>query len=149
LAGQPTQYMEAQLKAFRDRTRADPPAIGYMWGMASQLDDETIKEIASYYASQSIRAIPTNQHAALSLGKEIYERGMAAHGIPACSICHGPAARGSATAPRLAGQHPEYLAKQLAFFKTKLRGNDAVMAALCAELTTEQMQAVAAYAASR
>ena len=149
LAGQPPGYVEVQLKSFRDRTRADPPAMAYMWGMASQLDDETIKDLASYYASQAARAIPTNQNAPLRLGKEIYERGVADHGVPACKTCHGAAARGNATVPRLAGQHPEYLAKQLTFFKTKLRGNDPVMAAVCAELTTEQMQAVAVYASSR
>ena len=30
LAGQHPQYVEAQLKSFRDRTRADPAAITYM-----------------------------------------------------------------------------------------------------------------------
>jgi cytochrome c553 len=149
LAGQPPQYMEAQLKSFRDRTRADPPAMAYMWGMASQLDDETIKDLASYYASRAPRAIPTSQIAPASLGKEIYERGLGTHGAPSCLACHGAAAQGSGPIPRLAGQHREYLAKQLAFFKTKLRGNHAVMAAVCAELTVEQMQAVATYAASR
>jgi cytochrome c553 len=148
LAGQLPQYIEAQLKSFRNRTRADPPAVAYMWGMASQLDDETIKDVANYYASQAARTIQANQNAALALGKEIYERGVAERGVPACSTCHGAAARGSATAPRLAGQHPEYLVKQLSFFKTKLRGNDPVMAAVCAELTVDQMQAVAVYASS-
>jgi cytochrome c553 len=66
LAGQLPQYIEAQLKSFRDRTRADPPAITYMWGMASQLDDETIKELASYYASRGARAVPVGQIAAAS-----------------------------------------------------------------------------------
>jgi cytochrome c553 len=141
--------MEAQLKSFRDRTRADPPAIAYMWGMASQLDDETIKDLASYYASRAPRAIPTSQIALASLGKEIYERSLGTHGAPPCLACHGAGAQGSGAIPRLAGQHPEYLAKQLAFFKTKLRGNHAVMVAVCAELTVEQMQAVATYAASR
>ena len=121
LAGQPPQYTEAQLKSFRDRTRADPPALGYMWGMASQLDDETIKDLASYYASRAPRAIPTKKMASASLGKEIYERGPDTRRAPACLACHGAAAQGHRTIPRLAGQHPEYLAKQLVFFKTKLR----------------------------
>jgi cytochrome c553 len=141
--------MEAQLKAFRDKTRADPPAMAFMWGMASQLDDEMIKDLASYYASRAPRAVPTSQVALASLGKEIYERDVGTHGAPSCLACHGAAAQGSGTAPRLAGQHPEYLAKQLAFFKTKLRGNHAVMAAVCADLTVEQIQAVAVYAATR
>ncbi len=149
LAGQPPQYVEAQLKSFRDRTRADPPAMEFMWGMAAQLDDQTIRDIATYYASQAVQARPISQSAAMSLGQEIYEYGVAEHGVPACNTCHGEAAEGNATAPRLAGQHPEYLARQLIFFKRRLRGNDPVMAAVCAELTAEEMQAVAVYAASR
>jgi cytochrome c553 len=149
LAGQPAAYLEAQLKTFRDKTRADPPAMAYMWGMASQLDDATIKDIATYYASRAARATPTGPSASLTFGKEIYERGIAASLVPACGGCHGAAAQGNATAPRLAGQHPEYLVKQLAFFKTKLRGGDPVMVAACAQMTAEQMQAVALYASSR
>ena len=37
LAAQTPQYLEAQLKAFRDRSRADPHAQAFMWGMAAQL----------------------------------------------------------------------------------------------------------------
>jgi len=48
LAGQQAQYLEEQLKAFRDRTRADPMAQAYMWGMSSQLDDRTISALAAY-----------------------------------------------------------------------------------------------------
>ncbi len=42
LAGQQKDYIEAQLKAFRDHTRADPHAKTYMWGMAARLSDPTI-----------------------------------------------------------------------------------------------------------
>jgi len=149
LAGQSAQYVEAQLKSFRDRTRADPPAMAYMWGMAAQLDDATIKGLATFYASREAQAVSHRPSPALELGKEIYERGLPANGVPPCGSCHGAAARGNATVPRLAGQHPEYLFKQLAFFKAKLRGNDPVMAAVCAEMTDEQMRTVAAYASSR
>src|SRR6516164_4411449 len=39
LAGQRAEYLETQLKAFRDKTRADPHAHTYMWGMAAHLSD--------------------------------------------------------------------------------------------------------------
>src|ERR1700676_4883446 len=42
LAAQTATYIEAQLKAFKDQSRADPDAQAYMWGMASQLSDTTI-----------------------------------------------------------------------------------------------------------
>src|ERR1700674_5920442 len=49
LAGKNDNYLAAQLKAFRAQTRGDPDAVGYMWGMAGQLDDETIDALAQYY----------------------------------------------------------------------------------------------------
>jgi cytochrome c553 len=52
LAGQSANYLATQLKAFRAESRGDPDAIGYMWGMASQLDDVTIAALADYYAQQ-------------------------------------------------------------------------------------------------
>ncbi len=42
LAAQTAPYIELQLHAFKDQTRADPDAQAYMWGMASQLSDSTI-----------------------------------------------------------------------------------------------------------
>ena len=51
LAGQQKDYIVAQLQAFRDKTRADPHAQTYMWGMAARLSDATIDGIATYYGS--------------------------------------------------------------------------------------------------
>src|ERR1700731_1925976 len=53
LAAQTAPYLQAQLQAFRDQTRADPDALAYMWGMASQLSNETIEAIAAYYSTQA------------------------------------------------------------------------------------------------
>ena len=50
LAGQNAHYLAAQLKAFRAQTRGDPDAVGYMWGMAGELDDATVDALAAYYA---------------------------------------------------------------------------------------------------
>src|SRR5262249_29074941 len=101
------------------------------------------------YASQAAKPNPVKPDVSVAFGKDIYERGVAENLVPACAGCHGGAAQGNATAPRLAGQHPEYLIKQLTFFKAKLRGNDPVMVAACAQMTAEQMRAVALYASSR
>src|SRR6516162_2407427 len=48
LAGQHANYLAAQLKAFRSQSRGDPDAIGYMWGMAAELDDATIDALGAY-----------------------------------------------------------------------------------------------------
>ena len=47
LAGQQKDYLVAQLQAFRDKTRADPHAQTYTWGMAARLSDENIDAIAA------------------------------------------------------------------------------------------------------
>src|SRR5271170_2474018 len=53
LAGQNANYLSTQLKAFRGQTRGDPDAIGYMWGMAGNLENGTIDALAQYYAGQT------------------------------------------------------------------------------------------------
>ena len=47
LAAQQKDYLVAQLQAFRDKTRADPHAQTYTWGMAARLSDENIDAIAA------------------------------------------------------------------------------------------------------
>ena len=70
--------------------------------------------------------------------------------VLACGSCHGPAAEGKDAIPRLAGQHAPYLVKQLVYFKSLLRANAPIMHAAVGEnMTLRQMEAVAAYVASK
>ena len=144
LAGQSPAYLVAQLKAFRAQTRGDPDAIGYMWGMASQLDDESIDALGAYYATQ--RAAPPGGGDAplIARGREIYQHGIASAGVPACSTCHGADAHGSADFPRLAGQHAQYVLKQLASFQSNMR-KVAIMHGVAQNLRVPEMRAVAAF----
>ena len=62
-----------------------------------------------------------------------------------CSACHGTDGNSVITAnPKLAGQHPEYLAKQLTEFKSGKRAN-AVMSGMASALSDEDMKNLAAY----
>jgi cytochrome c553 len=144
LAGQNANYLAAQLKAFRAQTRSDPDAIGYMWGMAGNLEDGTIDALAQYYARQTPGGGRTTDPALVARGKAIYEQGLAAVGVPACAACHGPDAHGMADFPRLAGQHAQYVLKQLNSFQSNMR-NVAVMHGVAQGLKTEEMSAVAAF----
>lgn len=144
LAGQNANYLAAQLKAFRAQTRGDPDAIGYMWGMAAQLDDATIEALAAYYAAQKAEPSATGAGVTVSRGREIFEHGVAAQGVPACSSCHGPDAHGLQDFPRLAGQHGQYVLKQLASFQSNMR-NVAVMHGVAQNLNLDDMDAVAAF----
>lgn len=56
LAGQQRDYLVAQLKAFRDHSRADAAARTYMWGMAADLTDADIDTLADYYSRQGSSA---------------------------------------------------------------------------------------------
>jgi cytochrome c553 len=144
LAGQSAPYIELQLHAFKDQSRADPDAQAYMWGMASQLNDVTISGLASYFAAQPAAAGTPGNPALIAQGRKVYEEGVPARQIPPCATCHGPRAQGMATFPRLAGQHAPYLLKQLLVIQSVLRMAP-VMHGVVKDLTRDQMQAVVAY----
>ena len=60
-----------------------------------------------------------------------------------CAACHGADGNSAITLnPKLAGQHPEYLLKQLNNFKEGKRAN-AVMASMVANLTPDDMKSLA------
>ena len=67
-----------------------------------------------------------------------------------CAACHGADGNSVAPAnPKLAGQVPEYLAKQLADFKANKDRKNAVMLGMASGLSTDDMRNVAAYYASQ
>jgi cytochrome c553 len=66
-----------------------------------------------------------------------------------CGACHtADGSRGSPANPILAGQHPEYLAKQLQEFKSGKR-NSVVMKGFAGTLSDDDMRHVAAFYASK
>jgi cytochrome c553 len=80
------------------------------------------------------------------VGRYIYNRGNSFSGVPSCASCHGPTAQGSATLPRLAGQHAAYTERQLKLFNQRERTNDnAVMHSIASKLSELETKAVASY----
>jgi predicted CxxxxCH...CXXCH cytochrome family protein len=144
LAGQSAQYIELQLHAFKDQSRADPDAQAYMWGMAARLDDALIKALAQYFATQPVAAGAPGDAALLAEGKRIYSMGIPARQVPPCNTCHGAHGEGIGPFPRLAGQHAPYLLKQLLVIQSVLR-TAPVMHGVIKDLNTNQMNAVATY----
>jgi cytochrome c553 len=144
LAAQTAPYLEAQLKAFRDQTRADPDAQAYMWGMAAQLNDEKIAAVAAHYAAQAPAAGRGGDAKLVARGKAIFQQGVPEKAIVACGTCHGEHAQGNGPIPRLAGQHAPYLLKQMLVIQSVLRLAP-VMHGVIKDLSRDQMQAVAAY----
>jgi len=147
LAGQQAEYLENQLLAFRDHSRADPHAHTYMWGMAAHLDDQTIHGVAAYYASQRPAAGEPASPEAARAGAVIFTQGVERREVPACAGCHGDHAEGQGPYPRLAGQHASYLTDQLHHFRTNARANE-TMHQNALNLTEEEIAALSAYLSS-
>lgn len=144
LAAQTAPYIELQLHAFKDQTRADPDAQAYMWGMASQLDDASISGLANYFSKQPAAEGRSGNAALVVQGKQIFAEGVPERQIPPCASCHGAKAEGNGPFPRLAGQHAPYLLKQLLVIQNVLR-TAPVMHGVIKDLNRDQMQAVVAY----
>ena len=118
LAAQQPAYIVAELKEFRSHSRQDPEGFEYMWGIARRLTDDQIDAIAGYYAALP----PAHQRAEgsesqISEGRRLFTEGAPDRGVPACNTCHGAQGQGQATFPRIAGQHADYIAKQLHVFQ--------------------------------
>jgi cytochrome c553 len=148
LAGQQKDYIEVQLKAFRDKKRADPHAHTYMWGMAAHLSDETITGVAAYFASKPPVKGEPGDPALMEAGKKIFENGIDAQSVPACMACHGEHGEGNGAFPRLGGQHFDYLVEQLTNFASNARANE-IMHENSKNLTPDEARAVATYLAAQ
>ena len=148
LAAQRKGYLEAQIDAFRKRTRAEKDAHDFMWGIAGNLDEAIIGSIAAYYASQPPAPGRSDDPTLIAKGKELFDKGVPDRGIPACMACHGADAAGVADFPRLAGQHAKYVVKQLNYIQSLVRAAP-VMHGIVKDLAPAEIQAVAAYVQSR
>ncbi|MCX8145445.1 MAG: cytochrome c4 [Azovibrio sp.] len=151
LAGQVQDYIYKQLvnfKAVDGKPAARNNAI--MAGMVAALSDEDMKNVAAWYAQQTLKPAVATQEALIARGKQLWRAGDAAKGIPACAGCHGPAGKGlPAQYPRLAGQFPEYTEAQLKSFRSGERANDPerMMRDIADRLSDSDIKAVAEYAA--
>jgi cytochrome c553 len=105
-----------------------------MQAMAANLTDEDMTNLAVYYASQP--AVSGKADADLVKSGQVK--------AAMCQGCHGSAGQGNGQFPRLAGQRPDYLVKQLNSFKEGKRSNGQ-MKAVAGSLSEEDMKALAAY----
>ncbi len=147
LAGQQTQYIENQLRAFIERRRKN----SYMYNVAHVLSPDMQGALAKYFNALNSKPLAGAPVALVAKGKIIYEEGDPNTNVPACMACHGGEAKGQQEIPRLAGQLPDYIFNKLVNWN-KERGQDqrhpdisAIMLPTSHNLTKSQMQAVAAY----
>lgn len=145
LAGQQPGYLVSQLENFRNHHRSDPEGFEYMWGISHKLSDGQIKGLADYFSKQAPRPFAVVDAQRMAAGKEIYENGVPAKETPPCKTCHGPRAEGLASFPRLAGQHRDYLVKQLQVFRGTEGRPGTPMKQVTHLLSDQEMRAVADY----
>ncbi|HEU4777455.1 MAG TPA: c-type cytochrome [Telluria sp.] len=149
LAAQPAAYLEAQLKAFKAHGRSDPAGFEYMWGLSARLSDEQIAGLSQYFSQQAAAVGRAGDPVREQRGKEIFMNGTAGGATPACASCHGAKGEGMATFPRLAGQHADYVVKQLGVFqRTEGRPEGAIMKTVAHSLSSDDIANLAAYVQS-
>ncbi len=166
LAGQNDAYIIKQLQEFKSGARAN----AMMAPMAANLSDEDMADLAAHFSSlpnvneqaaaaaasaggssdSATVAAPTAGPVDIvssTPAAAIYKGDVAAGKAKSmtCAACHGTDGNSAiAMYPNLAGQSANYLAKQLANFKSGEREN-AMMAGMAAALSDEDMHDLAAY----
>jgi cytochrome c553 len=81
-------------------------------------------------------------------GQHIWRAGLADRKVPACAACHAANGAGIPSEyPRLAGQHPAYIAEQLKLFRSGDRANSKVMFDIADRMSDSDIAAVSDYAA--
>ena len=142
LAGQNEAYLVKQLKDFATGDRKSP----MMKEKVTQMEDAMIGALAAYYSRQQAAHSPSSDVQLMAVGQFVYQRGNVYAGLPACQSCHGDKALGSQQLPRLAGQHPAYIANQLRNFHQQQRSNDNVtMKFVTSRMSDLEVNAVAEY----
>ena len=139
LEGQPEAYFIAQMRAFRERRRTNPPMVAF----ASELNDQDVSALASYYAARE--PAPVDPLA----GPAQVEAGRSKADALRCAQCHGAALQGSRSgAARLAGQKPRYTAWTLQMMRAGARTHGAARDPLLSNLSNDDIEELAAWFAS-
>lgn len=142
LAAQHPDYLQKQLKDFRDGRRVSET----MSDMAKDLQDGDIAGLAAFFASKKAGGRQPGDVDLAGVGKYIFTRGNSYSGVAACASCHGPKGYGTEQLPRLAGQHPAYIETQLKEFNKRVRTNDnSIMHSIASKLTELETRAVSVY----
>jgi cytochrome c553 len=139
LAGQTARYLYFQLKDFKSGRRKDPS----MDPMAATLSREDMLDLAEYFSMQKFK--PTS----FTADPEKVAKGRAKAQETLCTMCHLGGFLGQNEIPRVAGQYPQYIVKQLTAFKARTRTNDAgTMTSVAQTLTAEDIENLSHYIAN-
>ena len=144
LSQQHPEYLIKQLQEYKSGQRNN----AIMKGFASALSDADMKNIAYWVASKPVKPGFAKDKELVALGERIYRGGIADRQVPACAGCHSPSGAGIPSQyPRLGGQHAEYTATQLTYFRDGVRKNNLQMTQVAAKLNDREIKAVSDYIA--
>lgn len=145
LAGQHYQYIAKQLADFKAGRRQSDTMVN----MAADLAPEEMLALGVYFEKKPTRAQDVQDGELAAIGRFIFLRGNEYSGVAACASCHGERGLGTSQLPRLAGQVPQYIERQLRSFNSRNRTNDnAVMHSIASRLTELEIRSVALYISS-
>lgn len=144
IAGLGEFYIYKQLSDFKEARRLDT----IMSAQVQHLTDQDLRDLAAFYATQQ-RTPASADQTVVDLGRAVYLGGNSATGVAACAACHAVDGAGNSAArfPALAGQHSEYLARQLQAFGKGERANDAgrMMRNIASKMSDVEIRAVSEY----
>jgi len=136
--GQQAGDIYIQLRDFKRGDRKNE----IMQPIVSSFEKEDMLAIAEYFAKK-----PWPDLGQPRSPKDVAQRALNADHSVGCASCHLDRFQGSGTTPRLAGQSREYLAKTMADFRTRARGNNPGMTDLMLATSPDDLAALAEYLA--
>jgi len=132
VGGQHAGRVVAALQAYKTGERKHPTMVA----QATSLSDQDMQDIAAYLTAEKHEPSPARA-------------GTAPERAAVCAACHGSDGNSpSPEFPVLAGQHRDYLAHALHDYQSGARSNP-IMGAQAAQLTKEEIEALARWFASR
>lgn len=143
LAGQKEGYLARQLTNFSTHARDND----LMNPVAHQLSQDSLRNVAAWYATQTLQPANDGDSKLIAAGRRIFEAGDISQHNPPCTHCHlaNPPPGPGAMAPLLAGQFASYLQAQLLQLRSGQRSHALMMPMMAARLSDAQIEAVAAY----
>lgn len=137
LAGQHFYYLYVQLKDMKSGLRASE----VMGPIVADMERAELRALATYFSEQ---AWPNT---GFSGAPDRITQGERATIGGQCVQCHRGGYEGDSRVPRLAGQHPDYLRKTMADFKSKARANSPSKSSLMESYSDEDLAVMAEFLA--
>ena len=136
--GQQIGYLYIQLRDFKRGDRKSE----IMQPITSAFERNDMLAIAEYFSRK-----PWPDFGQPRASKDVSQRALTANSSIGCTGCHLDHFQGDSTVPRLAGQGRDYLAKTMADFRTRARGNNPGMSDLMIATSPDDLTALAEYLA--